>query len=456
LEGWARDFRQRGFSIASDGETADLVVVNTCAVTREAVRKSRKLLRRTQRTNPKAKLVVSGCFASLEGDALAGDQGIDLLIPNRNKDRLVDITTRELDLRSMPQTATEADTNPLFARGRQRAFVKVQDGCRYRCTFCIVTLARGPERSRPIGVILADIDRLVAEGVNEVVLTGVHLGGYGSDTGSNLRELIRTVLSETDLPRLRMGSLEPWDLPEGFWDLFEDPRLMPHLHLPLQSGSDPVLRRMARRCRTDAFARLAASARSSVRDFNLTTDIIVGFPGESEAEWQQTLSFVASVGFGQLHIFPYSPRQGTKAAALPQQVPNETKKARSRQMHDLGHRMKRKTMEGFVGRELPMLVEGRYASSRDGDWFGYTPNYLPVRLAAQGRGNLVNQIVEVALRGIHEDGEALVGQAMASVQRRVPRRDGHRRALPTLPEEMACKTGDETKPMGTGRIKPRA
>ena len=409
LQTWARQFQQQGHRITTDRDAADLVVVNTCAVTLEAVRKSRKLLRRTQRANPRAKLVVSGCFASLEGDALAREQGIDLLVPNQDKDRLVEIAERELDLSSMPLTAMEPDTNPLFARGRQRAFVKVQDGCRYRCTFCIVTLARGDERSRPVAEVVEEVSRLTADGVKEIVLTGVHLGGYGSDNGSDLPALIRAVLSDTEVPRVRMGSLEPWDLPEGFWRLFEDRRLMPHLHLPLQSGSDSVLRRMARRCNTGDFAHLTTEARQQVPDFNLTTDIIAGFPGETDAEWQETLSFVESLGLGHVHVFPYSPRQGTKAAALPEQIANEIKKDRGRQMHDLGRRMKHRTLAGFVGRHLPVLVEGRYGSSPEGDWFGYTPNYLPVRIRADPAEDPINRILDVRLEGMHQDGESLVG-----------------------------------------------
>lgn len=410
LEDWARQFQQRGFRITPEDETADLVVVNTCAVTREAVRKSRKLLRRTQRDNPRAKLVVSGCFASLEAENLTREQGIDLLVPNREKDRLVEIAVRDLELESMPLTAMEPATNPLFRRGRQRAFVKVQDGCRYRCTFCIVTLARGEERSRPLAEVITKINRLVEGGVREVVLTGVHLGGYGSDIQSGLGELIGAVLRDTDVPRVRLGSLEPWDLPAGFWELFSDGRLMPHLHLPLQSGSNRVLRRMARRCRSDEFARLAADARALVPDFNLTTDIIVGFPGETDAEWRETLAFVEHLGPGDLHVFPYSPRAGTKAAALSDQVPAETKKARSREIRDLGHQMKRDTLRRFVDRRMPVLVEGRYGVKGDGDWFGYTPNYLPVRVRTGSGVDPVNRILELSLKAVHEGGESLIGQ----------------------------------------------
>ncbi|MGA7978738.1 MAG: tRNA (N(6)-L-threonylcarbamoyladenosine(37)-C(2))-methylthiotransferase MtaB [Chromatiaceae bacterium] len=407
LESWARQFHERGFRIAASGESADLIVVNTCAVTSEAVRKSRKLLRRTQRENPRAKLVVSGCFASMESESLARDAGIDLVVQNIDKDRLVEIATRDLGIDQMPLIAMDADTNPLFARGRQRAFVKVQDGCRYRCTFCVVTLARGEERSRPLAQIVDDVNRLVSEGVQEVVLTGVHLGGYESDAQAGLGELIRTVLADSDVPRLRLGSLEPWDLPQDIWELFRNERFMPHLHLPMQSGSDSVLRRMARRCKTVDFARLAEEARGDVPDLNITTDIIVGFPGETEAEWEETIEFVESVGFGRLHIFAYSPRAGTRAATLPNQVSAELKRTRSRQLHDLGRRLERGVLERFVNRRVPVLVEGRYRAERDGDWFGYTPNYLPVRIERIPEGDPVNRIVHVHLNAVHEDGMSL-------------------------------------------------
>ncbi len=410
LQTWARQLQGQGHLVTADPEAADLVVVNTCAVTAEAVRKSRKLLRRARRANPGARLVVSGCLASLEGNALARAQDIDLLVLNRDKDRLVTITTQAFDLDAMTQGTLEQATDPLFVRGRQRAFVKVQDGCRHRCTFCIVTLARGEERSRPIAEVVEEINRLGTEGVKEVVLTGVHLGGYGNEGRGDLSTLIRAVLAGTDMPRIRMGSLEPWDLSAGFWELFADRRLMSHLHLPLQSGSDSVLRRMARRCRTRDFARLTETARKRVADFNLTTDIIVGFPGETQAEWQQTLSFVESLGCSHLHIFAYSPRAGTKAATMPGQVGDRIKKDRSRQLHALGRRMKREILEHFVGRRLPVLVEGHYGDSPESEWFGYTPNYLPVRVGIDAAEDPTNRILDLRLTAVHEDGEHLVGK----------------------------------------------
>ncbi|MEJ2576800.1 MAG: tRNA (N(6)-L-threonylcarbamoyladenosine(37)-C(2))-methylthiotransferase MtaB [Gammaproteobacteria bacterium] len=400
LETWARDFRARGWELAAGPEDADLVVVNTCAVTAEAGRKSRQLLRRAHRANPAAKLVVSGCYATLDAERAAAELGVDLVVGNQDKDHLVEISTREFAFPAMPAGALEPDAGTLLARGRQRAFVKVQDGCRYRCSYCIVTTARGAERSRPIADVVDEVNALVGAGINEVVLAGVHLGGYGSDTGSHLGELIDAILAGTELPRLRLGSLEPWDLPIGFWARFADPRLLPHLHLPMQSGSPAVLRRMSRRCRPDEFEALAAAARAAVPDLNITTDIIVGFPGETEAEWRETLDFVERVGFGDVHVFAYSPRAGTKAATLPDPVSRERKRARCAELAEVAAAGRRRFMAGFVGRRFAVLVEQRDAAGR---WLGYTPNYLRTLITGADDQALENRVVAVEIDGIGAD-----------------------------------------------------
>lgn len=413
LQQWAREFRARGHEIAAEADEADLVVINTCAVTREAVRKSRQLIHRVHRLRPAAKLVVSGCYPSLDPEEAAAQLGVDLLIRNEDKDRLVDITSRALELPTMPAGATEPGAESLYARGRHRAFIKVQDGCRYRCSFCIVTVARGEERSRPVADIVGQINRLVEEGVQEAVLTGVHVGGYGADLGTDLAALIRAILADTDLPRLRLASVEPWDLPEDFFSLFENPRLMPHMHLPVQSGSNSVLRRMARRCKTGEFESLVAEARARVPDFNVTTDIIVGFPGESEREWRETLEFVERVGFGHLHVFSYSPREGTKAARLPDQVAPEVKRARARELFALAARMKRRTLEGHLGREVEILRERPVARKEDGTalFAGYTPNYLrTLTPLSEDQAGQPAGLHRVRLRALTDDGEALLAE----------------------------------------------
>lgn len=326
LESWSNDFQGLGYSITKEIELADLLVINTCAVTQEAVKKSRQLIRKSHRINPQAKLIVSGCYSSLQPELASEIDAIDLIIPNNDKDQLAQLVNDELNIEAMPAIATTPGESALFARGRNRAFIKVQDGCRYRCTFCIVTIARGDERSKPSRDIVAEINLLQQQGIQEVILSGVHIGGYGSDIDSNLYNLIETILVETTIPRIRLGSVEPWDLGEDFFKLFENPRFMPHLHLPLQSGSDSVLRRMARRCKTEDFIKLITQAHACVDDFNVTTDIIAGFPGETDEEWQESLTFIERCNFSHIHIFPYSPRQGTRAALLPDQISSAVKK----------------------------------------------------------------------------------------------------------------------------------
>ncbi|MFI3189168.1 tRNA (N(6)-L-threonylcarbamoyladenosine(37)-C(2))-methylthiotransferase MtaB [Crenothrix sp. D3] len=410
LETWAQAFQQAGHSITQQAEAANLIVLNSCAVTGDAARKSRQLIRRIHRDNPTAKLVVSGCYATLNQQEAESLLGVDLVVSNKDKDQLVEKAITELNMNTMPAMSTEPAEISLFTRGRQRAFVKVQDGCRYRCTFCIVTVARGEEVSRPIHVVIDEINALHSQGIHEVILTGVHLGGYGSDLGNNLSELIQAILADTDIPRLRLGSLEPWELPADFFQLFNNPRLMPHLHLPLQSGSDTVLRRMARRCKTDEFAAIVNQLRTQIPHFNITTDIIVGFPAESEQEWQDSFDTVQRIGFGHIHIFTYSQREGTKAATLPNQLTNDIKKQRSQQLHELADTLKQQFYTANIGNEFPVLWEGYSEPLADGKHrvFGYTPNYLRVSCVLNAAISVENQTINTRLIAV-EDG-VIIGE----------------------------------------------
>ncbi|GAB6068381.1 tRNA (N(6)-L-threonylcarbamoyladenosine(37)-C(2))-methylthiotransferase MtaB [Methylothermus subterraneus] len=408
-ESWARRFAARGAKIVSAAE-AEVVVLNTCAVTQEAVRKSRQLIRRIRRTNPNARLVVSGCYATLHPSEAAAALGADLVIVNRDKDRLVELTAAWLQDAFAPME----DSGALFSRSRQRAFVKVQDGCRHRCTFCIVTRARGAERSRPIAEVVSEIQSLCADGVREAVLTGVHLGGYGSDLGVKLQDLIRAVLEGTDLMRLRLGSLEPWGLDEAFFELWQNPRLMPHLHLPLQSGSDAVLKRMARRGRTRDFRALVALARKHCPRLVLTTDIIVGFPGETEADFQQTLELVEEIGFAHVHIFPYSPRAGTAAAAFPDQIPEAIKRARSQKLHALSAKLRQAVLASQLGRVEAVLWEKFHEEGGEWVFCGYTPHYLRARMRVPKGEDLTNTIRSVRLVGLTPEGDQLVAEPVCT------------------------------------------
>ena len=402
LEQWATAFTKAGDQIATEPADADVLVLNTCAVTREAVRKSRRQLLRLQRENPQAKLVVSGCYSELEPATALAELGVDLVVPNTRKDDLVPLTRKTFAEVSMPQAATLPANAALFTRNRHRAFIKIQDGCRYRCTFCIVTVARGAERSRTISDIVEEVCTLVANDVREV-LTGVHVGGYGSDLNTNLDALVRALLNDTDIPRIRFASVEPWDLSPGFLDLFDNPRVQPHMHLPLQSGSDTVLRRMARRCKTADFNALTESLRNAVPNFNVTTDIIAGFPGETEQEWADSLAFIATQEFGHIHAFSYSEREGTKAATLPDSVPMEVRQQRNRQLHELAEQLKTDQLTRSIGTVADVLWErGRQSTSDQGQnvWThqGYTPNYHRVRI--ESTVDLANRILPVKLTGI--------------------------------------------------------
>lgn len=407
LESWALEFQQAGHILVNDVQDADLTVLNTCAVTTEAVKKSRKLINRVRRENPAGKLVVSGCMVSTGETGNSAELGIDMLVDNSDKSQLVQRVNRRWQIPIMPEGATLPNESALFARNRQRAFIKIQDGCRYRCSYCIVTIARGAEKSRSSAEILAEINNLERQGVNEIVLTGVHVGGYGSDTDSNLYQLVTSILANTSIPRIRFASVEPWDLGENFFTLFENKRLMPHMHLPIQSGSDSVLKRMSRRCHTAEFTALLAHAKTAVDGFNVTTDIIVGFPGETDNEWQQTLQFVHDTGFGHVHVFSYSAREGTKAANMSEQISADIKTERSRELIQMTSAQREDFLRAQCGSNSHVLWES--CKSRDGQLvaYGYTENYARVATLATDADTVTNTIQACSIGELDETGQHL-------------------------------------------------
>jgi threonylcarbamoyladenosine tRNA methylthiotransferase MtaB len=402
-----RQLAGAGHELAASAEEADLCVVNSCAVTGEAARQSRQLARRIARANPAARLIVTGCYATLEGETAARLPNVDLVVGNTHKDELlalIDDGRRTTD----DENPSSISSLRVLSSSRTRAFIKVQDGCRNRCTFCIVTVARGDERSRSIPEVVAEVNALHAEGYQEAVLTGVHLGGYGSDLGAELRELVAALLADTTIPRLRLSSLEPFDLAPDFFDLWTQPgshRLMPHLHLPAQSGSDAVLRRMARRNRVADFEALVDAARARIPGLTITTDLIAGFPGESEADFEQTLAFARRVSFAHMHIFPYSAREGTAAARFGGQVAEVERKRRVRELAALDAELGTMVRGSFVGQVRPVLWEH---ATDAGVWSGLTDNYLRVSTATPPDADLHNRITPTRL--IRLDGDSLWGE----------------------------------------------
>ena len=393
LSSWRRQILSSGGSVVSNPEDADVLTLNTCAVTKQATRKAKQKLRSLHRRNPKAKIVATGCYATLEPETLKQNLGIDLLVPNTQKDNLVDLIRSEFDMEEMPAAATGPESEAAFSTARTRAFVKVQDGCRNRCSFCIVTVARGAERSRSIQDIITELHELHNLGHQEIVLTGVHLGGYGSDIGTNLRELTEAVLNDTSIPRIRLGSLEPWDFPDGFFKLWNNPRLCPHLHMPLQSGSNTILKRMIRRCTVEQYTKLTEGALEQNPHFHISSDIIVGFPGETQTEFDETLKTIEKLPFGDLHLFTSSPRAGTAATRLPQRVPKQIAKERHKILKELAMIKYAERLAALDHTTRSVLWERDAHNLGDSDllrWNGYTDNYFRVEL--QSRNSLFNQI----------------------------------------------------------------
>lgn len=402
IEQFARQFRAAGHILVSGPEDADLAVVNTCAVTAAASADSRKKIRHIARQG-NARIVVTGCWSALEPEKASRLPSVETIVSNLDKDNLV--------MNILGQPADEFDIEPVArqpvpgARLRTRAFIKVQDGCDNRCTFCVTTIARGAGRSRTVNDVLADIQAAIDGGSKEVVLTGVHLGSWGHDfeTPSHLTELVLAVLADTDVTRLRLSSLEPWDLSPDFFHLWEDPRLARHIHLPLQSGSRATLRRMARKTTPESFAELVANARQMKPDMAITTDVIAGFPGETEAEYQESLDFISRMRFAGGHVFTYSERKGTAAATMPNQVHHPIRKQRNAQIRDILHKSALDYSARFVGSHTDVLWETAELLGPD-IWTlsGLSDNYLRVR--AEAPKKMWNQITPVYLTAVADGG----------------------------------------------------
>ncbi len=410
---WLRQFSARGYDIVDFDSVADVYIVNTCTVTHVADRKSRQLLRHARRQNPAGLVVATGCYASVAPDELARMVEVDLIIGDKDKPRLVELVHDALE--GDEEQPLEALAGALRVFGpRHRAFVKISDGCNKFCAFCIVPYARGRTRSVDPDLILQRVHSLVAGGYREIVLTAVHMGNYGQDLNprTTLRQLIQRILDETAVERLRISSIEPEDFDENLLSLWSNRRLCRHFHLALDSGCDTTLRRMRRRYQTADFRRLVSRIRDAVPDVAITTDVIVGFPGETDEEYAASREFVESLEFAQIHVFPYSPRRHTVAARLPNQVDPETKHRRTEDMLAIAEASARSFREQFVGRSLAVLFEG-LSPPIDNErlWEGLTDNYLRVRVPCTD--NLTNAIVDVQLDRATTDG--MIGHVVGPV-----------------------------------------
>lgn len=385
VERLARDFLAAGHRVVSSAAEADLHVVNTCTVTQIAARTSRKAAGRSVRSG--ARTVVTGCYATEQPKGV----GVDLIVPNSEKERLLDLVQE-----AFPDLLTPLDGGEEHF-GHTRALVKVEDGCNMRCSFCIIPTTRGRQRSRPLAEVVEEVGSLVGSGYQEIVVTGVQISAY-RDGANRLFELIGALLQQTAAPRLRLTSIAPWELDERLLGLWSDRRLCRHLHLSLQSGSTETLRRMRRPYTADEYLDLLGRVRSAIPGVAITTDVIVGFPGETEIQFSESLATVEAARFAKIHLFPYSSRPGTEAASLPDQVQPEEKKARMERMQAVADRTERDFRLAHVGRRETVLWE----RPSHGMGKGLTDNYLRVR-CPEGAG-LWNRFSEVELVELAEDG----------------------------------------------------
>lgn len=421
------DFRGAGFRIVPPSAPAEVYVVNTCSVTHVADRKSRQWLRRSARANPDALIVATGCYAESGRDTLEDMDEVGLVIGYKQKDDLLGLVLERMPgyVPSAPAVEHEPERTPSWAGGeegdlgpefqaRTRAMVKIEDGCNDFCTFCIIPFTRGMPRSTPTNEVVRIVRQRLDEGFKEIVLTGVHMGKYGQDHAQRKRSatdpteardlpgVVQAVLDRTDVPRLRITSVEPTDA-VMMLPLLSDARyagrLAPHLHLPLQSGCDATLARMKRDYTTGEYADVVRQCREAVPGISITTDLITGFPGETEEEWAATREFMQEMEFAKVHVFPYSQRPGTPAINMPSQVSPEVRHARTLEMMEISTRLEAVYATSNLGMVRPVLWE---MHSADGVWSGLTDNYL--RVHTRHTGYLQNAITPALLSAYDASG----------------------------------------------------
>lgn len=366
----ARNFSDAGHELVKQVEDADIYILNTCTVTQTADSKSRRLIRQARRHNPNARIVVTGCYAERASLDLENLEEADLVIGNQGKTSLVKRLEREGYFTNKLSSSSSRDDS-IF---RTRAFIKIQDGCQNFCAYCIVPYVRTLERSKPDSEIVEEVKQRVTEGCQEIVLTGTRIGAYDFN-GLRLEDLVEQILSGTDIRRLRLSSLQPQEISTKLLELFQNNRLCPHFHLSLQSGSDSVLKRMRRRYTSGEYEKMAATIRALVPDVAITTDVIVGFPGETEQEFEGSMNFCRRLNFARIHVFPFSPRSETEAAGMEGQVPVKIKKERTRLMLEVAEESAQNFRELFSGEELDVLWEKQ---TGQGVWSGITGNYIRV------------------------------------------------------------------------------
>lgn len=399
---------KEGFEVLQQGEQSDIYIINTCAVTKESERKSRQFINKAKRSNPNALVVAVGCSVQLNGEKLNEETNVDIIIGTKHKGNIGKLIKERLnDMESKSEIEEfygREDFEELkisTVHDKTRANIKIQDGCSQYCSYCIIPYVRGPIRSRNHNDIVEEIKKVAANGYKEIVLNGIHISSYGKDIHEQdaLIRLIEDISKIDGIERIRLGSLEPKLITEDFIERYSKlDKVCDHFHLSLQSGSDSVLKRMNRKYTTDEYKNNVEIIRKFMPEAGITTDIIVGFPGETEEEFLETLEFVKTIKFSRIHVFKYSVREGTKAAEMENQVDDSIKAQRSKTLIDLANSISKDFMKKFIDKIMAVLIE---TQKKENIFEGYTTNYLKVLLKSDI--NIKNQIVDVRIKNVRND-----------------------------------------------------
>ncbi|HEY8421354.1 MAG TPA: tRNA (N(6)-L-threonylcarbamoyladenosine(37)-C(2))-methylthiotransferase MtaB [Thermoclostridium sp.] len=409
-EGMKRLFEKSGYLVVEPDTAADVYVINTCTVTHLSDRKSRQMIRRARRLNPNAVIAAVGCYAQVAPEEVSKIEGVNLVIGNNHKSEIVDLVENaSWDVQRIEVSPRKElkDFEELWAEsytGQTRAFLKIQDGCDQFCSYCIIPFARGRVRSRSIESIMTEAEKLIDNGFKEIVLTGIHLTSYGKDTGTGtLLDVIKGLDKLNGLVRIRLGSLEPLYMTGNMIkEMSKIKKLCPHFHLSLQSGCDETLARMNRKYTTAEFGEIVKNIRQNFDDVAITTDIMTGFPGETDEEFRKTCDFVESIGFSQAHIFQYSIRKGTKAAEMEEQIPHTVKEERSKILAEICN----KSMHNFREKQIGKITGVLFEEEIEGYYAGHTGNYIPVRVLSNK--DLSGELLDVKL--VKNEHDFIIGQ----------------------------------------------
>lgn len=381
-------FEKEGYEVVNFSNKAGIYIINTCTVTNLGDRKSRQMIRRAKKMNEDSIVVVTGCYAQTAHEEISKIEGVNIILGTNDRIRILELI-KNLDEKNKQINAVtdinkvkeyEEQMSITEYKGRTRAYIKIQEGCNRYCSYCIIPYARGPIRSRKPDEVEKEVKRIVNAGFKEIILTGIHLASYGIDLGNiSLMDIIKRIHNEKDLYRIRLSSIEPVILSSEFIEEASQlSKLCPHYHVSLQSGCNDTLKRMNRRYTTDEYEEAINNLRGKIPDVAITTDVMVGFPGETEKEFLTSLEFVEKMCFSKVHVFKYSPRKGTPAYSYPNQISAKEKDVRSKSMMEIALKSEKKFYEQFKGREMQVLFEQKIDDEND-IYEGYTGNYLKIR-----------------------------------------------------------------------------